>query len=227
MRRLLQGAIIAAIIASGWFIVWNILMAADIARVKTSIAYHYKELRTVNRTLSLEADAVYATGFPFRFDIAVKRATLSMVDGEETFAISIPLLTMEKTDSGQGTYRVILPSTVEALYAKNGSAPENYIVSADVMPKLNLSASKEMCGPLQGKRCSDVPADAPLVSYAIGLPKSITLHMTLANESRDANFTMPSIDIPIYQPIPKDMSRPLQLFVGVLREALVFKTPTN
>ena len=35
------------------------------------------------------------------------------------------------------------------------------------------------------------------------------------------------INVPIFQPIPADMSLPLEIFVGMLREALVFKTPGN
>lgn len=223
----LLAAAFALILA--WFGIWSLLMADDVARVKASIDHHYQQLRSVNRTMSLVADSVAASGFPFAFEITVKRATLSMVDGDETFAISIPALTMKATDSGQGTYRVTLPETIEALYAKNGQAPEQYRVTMNTTPKLNLSAAdaSKPCGPLMGRACADVAADAPLVSFALGLPSSITLHMQLDDKTRDARFELPVIDVPMYQPIPRDMSRPLQLFVGVLREALVFNTPGN
>lgn len=204
-------------------------MAADVARVKASIDYHYQQLRSQSRIMSFEADSVAASGFPFAFNIRVVRATLSMVDGDETFAVSIPALTMASSDSGQGIYRVMLPSAMEALYAKNGSAPEHYVVTADEMPKLNLSAAdaSKPCGPIVGTPCVDVAEDAPLISFAVGLPKSITLRLQLADKTRDARFEMPAIHVPIYQPIPNDLTRPLQLFVGVLREALVFNTRGN
>jgi len=197
--------------------------------VKASIAFHYQQMRTANRNASLEADLVEASGFPFSFNIRVNRATLSMVEGDETFGISIPSLTMRVSSSGQGIYRVDLPNTVEALYAKNGSAPEHYVVMADALPKLNLSAvaASNACGPLTGKACEDVAVNAPLISYALGLPEAITLRMQLGEKTRDARFELPAITVPVYQPIPADMSRALQLFVGVLREALVFNTQGN
>lgn len=229
MRKLIYAALIASAVGLGWFGVWSLMMAPDVARVKASMDHHYQQLRTHSRAMSLEADSVTASGFPFAFNVRVNRATLSMVDGDETFAISIPSLTMTSSDSSQGTYRVHLPNTVEGLYAKNGQAPEHYLVTADSLPKLNLSAAdaNKPCGPLQGKVCVDVAKAAPLISYAVGLPGAITLHMQLGSESRDATFNLPTINVPIYQPIPMDMSRELQLFVGVLREALVFKTPGN
>lgn len=212
-----------------WYGAWSAIVAPDVARVKASVAHHYTQLRTANRNVSLEADAVEAAGFPFAFNVRVTRATLSMVDGDETFAVSIPSLTLQTTDSSQGTYRVALPATVEALYAKNGAAPEHYSVTMDRVPKLSLSAkdAKQACGPLAGKPCEDVAADAPLISYAVGLPSRIVLHMQLGAKSRDAAFDLIAIDVPIYQEIPTSMSSPLQLFVGILREALVFNTPGN
>lgn len=227
MNHYLKLATAALALVIAWFGIWSLIMAPDVARVKASIDYHYQQLRTHSRAMSFEADSVTASGFPFAFNIRVKRATLSMVDGDETFAISIPSLTMTLSDSSQGTYRVHLPNTVEGLYAKNGQPPEHYLATADLLPKLNLSAADatKPCGPLAGRKCVDVASDAPLISYALGLPGAITVHMQLGSESRDATFDLPAIQVPIYQPIPSDMSRQLQLFVGVLREALVFKTP--
>ena len=227
MRHYLKLVAGALAIVLAWLGVWSWLMAGDVARVKASIDYQYAKLRTHNHMMSIEADAVFATGFPFAFKVGVTRATLSMVDGDETFAISIPELTLVPMDSGQGSYRVLLPDAVEALYAKAGAAPEHYVVRVDAMPKLLLSAadSKKQCGPMAGTACVDVARDAPLISYAVGLEKPITVHMQLGSETRDATFDVPKIPVPIYQEIPADLSRPLQLFVGVLREALVFKTP--
>lgn len=229
MHHFLKLVAVALALVLAWFGIWSLIMAPHVARVKASIDYHYQQLRTHSRVMSLEADSVTASGFPFAFNVRVNRATLSMVDGNETFAISIPSLTMTSSDSSQGTYRVHLPKTVEALYAQNGQAPEHYLVTPDSLPKLNLSATDatKPCGPLAGRKCVDVAANAPLISYAVGLPSSITLHMQLGEKTRDARFDLPPIQVPIYQPIPNDLSRPLQLFVGVLREALVYNTPGN
>ena len=227
MRTFIQAAAITLAIIVVWYGIWSWLMAADVARVKASITHQYQAMRTTSQVMSLEADEVSATGFPFGFAVKVKRATLSMVDGDETFAISIPEFTMESADSDAGTYRVNLPATVQALYAKMGGAPEHYSVTMSVIPKLNLSASDsaQHCGPLTGHACDVVAKDAPLVSYALEIPKSITLHMQLGNDARDAEFTSPmAVDVPIYQPIPNDLRGVLQLAVGTLREALVFKT---
>mgnify|MGYP000113646226 CR=1 FL=1 len=121
----------------------------------------------------------------------------------------------------------LLPATVQARYVKDG-AQEHYRVTMNTIPQLALSAADAtaLCGPVVGQRCVDVATDAPIISFAVGLPNSITLHMELGDAARDATFQLPPITVPIFQPIPTDISRPLELFVGVLREALVFKTPS-
>lgn len=226
MRKLLQGAGIALVLGLVWYAIWSWMMADDVARVKASIAHQYKHLREFNQKTSLEADAVYATGFPFSYAVGIKRLTLSMVDGEETYAVSVPSMTLEVTDHTQGTYRVNLPASVDALYAKNGQAPEHYKATADNIPQVWVSAAdaKKACGMFVGVKCDNVTADAPLISYAVKMPKSITLHMQLGDKAKDALFEKPILSAPVNMPIPQDMSGPLQLFVGVLREALVFNT---
>jgi len=142
MRRFLIVFAIALAALGAWLVVWMSLMAGDVARVKASIVHRYAALRTHDHRMSIEADAVFATGFPFAFKVGVTRATLSMVDGGETFAISIPSMTLTPTDAGQGTYRANLPDGVEALYAKDGHAPEHYVVRIGGAPELLLSAAK-------------------------------------------------------------------------------------
>ncbi len=226
MRQLFKFiGIIVALIAI-WLIVWLSIMRADVARVEASLRHHNEAFRTAVSTVNLKYDDVHATGFPFRFQVAVVRPTLSMVDGDESFSVSFARVLLTPIDAGQGRYRVELPREVEALYGKNGAAPEHYVVMADVVPQLNLSAadSKKQCGPIVGKPCEDVAADAPIISYAVGFPPSINLTMTLNGESRVANFPLPPIPVPVFQPIPAHVAGSLQLFVGVLREALVYKT---
>jgi hypothetical protein len=226
MRKLLQAALLALVLAGVWYGIWSWQMAGDVARVKASISYQYTHLRERNQTTSLEADEVFATGFPFRYGIGIKRPTLSMVDGDETFAVSIPFVTLELVDRAQGTYRVDLPASVQALYAKNGRAPEHYDVTPDTMPEVHLSAAdaSKPCGFMIGAPCPDVAKDAPLISYQVNMPKTLMLHMQLGDEAKDASFGPFLLSAPVNRPIPQDMSGPLQLFIGILREALVFHT---
>jgi hypothetical protein len=227
MRKLLK--IMAALVAAAlvWLGVWFGLMASDVARVKASITYHNEAFRKKNAYVNFKADAVYATGFPFRFMVGIDRPTLSMVSGDESYSVSFAKVTLVPVDAGQGRYRVQLPHDVEALYAKDGSVPEHYFVSADVLPQLlfDAQAPTVRCGVPTGTACPHVAADAPVQRFAVDFPASITLRMQLNGQARDANFKFMSLTIPIYQPIPDEMDRPLQLFVGMLREALVYQTP--
>jgi hypothetical protein len=231
MHILVKAVASAVVLTLAWFGVWYAMLAGDVARVKASLAYHNEAFRATKSTVNFKADAVYPTGFPFRFAVGIDRPTLSMVDGDESFSVSFARVTLTPLDAAQGTYRLNLPAEVEALYAKNGQAPEHYFVTADMVPQVQLSArdAKARCGPMTGTPCPEVAADAVLASFALGLPKTITLTMTLNGASRAAAFPLSpiAINVPVFQPIPADVSWSLQLFVGVLREALVHKTPGN
>lgn len=231
MRSVVKCLIGGVGLVLGWFAVWSYMLAGDVARVKASIHYQDMQFKTSNRYVTFRADDVVAAGFPFHFRVKVERPTLSMIFRDETFAASTETMLLEPTDATQGRYRVTFPTRIEAVYAVNGTAPETYTVAVAPMPDLALRAQGHsgVCGgfPLGGQPCAAVAADAPIISYALGLPPSLVATVTLNGESRDVGFTLIPVAVPVFQAIPTAIDRPLELFVGTLREAMVFKTPGN
>ena len=234
MSKILK--MIAAIVAVTlvWFGIWYSMMAPHVARVEASILYQEKrqlKYEPLKPILKIKYDAVYATGFPFQFKVAIDRPTLSMIYIDETFAASMDRVTLTSVDDAQGRYRVSMPDKIEAFYAKDKGTPEHYNTKVTPMPELLLSASeaKTTCGPMTGKACEAVAADAPIISYAMSIPKAITLHMELNGETRDEHFPLSPIEInvPVFRTIPDNLWDPLEMFVRVLREGLVYKTPSE
>lgn len=219
--NILAALVVATLV---WFGVWFYLMGEHVARVEASLHYHNERMREARPTVNLKFDSVHATGFPLRMEIAVDRPTLSMVDGTESFAVSFERVTL--APAGEGTYQVNLPPRIESIYAKDGAAPEHYSAVVDMIPGVMLSTREAGlgCGPLVGTTCTPLSPDAPLISYSLDLPPAITLTMSLGSESKAANFVMPPLDFPVFMSIPEDMRRPLQLFVAIQRETLVFGT---
>lgn len=241
MRAIKIGVILIALILV-WFAVWYVLMQPHVARVKASLAYQDKRWQTlISRReppqisilkfpMKLEVESIRAHGFPFKFQVEVIKPRLSITEFGETFVVAVPRVLLEPTDRALGTYRVTASPQIEAEYRLKDGPDEHYQVAVEGMPQLNLSArdSKILCGPMTGEVCQPVAADAPLISYAYGFPAStVVLHITLNNETRDATFHLPAINIPVYQEIPDDISRIQELFVNVLREVMVFKAPVT
>ena len=227
MKKIIVIILCFSVFSLLWYGVWRLLMADNVAQVDVSIHYQNQQFKTVTPTIVLKAESVEAAGFPLGFRVRVVRPVLSMIDGHETFAISLPSLELARTDATEGRYRVILPARFNALYAKDGAAPENYDVTMDAVPPVMLRAQgdSQQCSTFPGAaRCAAVKADTPLISYAVATPKMLTLHMALNGDSRDATFELTPMVVPVFRAIPKTMDRPLQIFVGMLREALVFKT---
>jgi len=226
MKKLLTIFALLLILTTAYYGVWRTMLADDVARIEATIAYHNTEFRKANRWVTLKADSVTASGFPFRARVMVKRPTMTFVWGEETYGVSLPWAELSLSDAASGTYAVTYSPTVEAVYAKSGQGPEEYIVTPreTLAVLLRAQGDSRQCSGFPGAaRCAEVPADAPLISYAVQLPSSLTITMELNGKAKDASFKMIALNMPIYQKIPAEMDHAVHLFVGVLREALVFQ----
>jgi hypothetical protein len=209
-----------------WYGAWRALMAPQVAQVKASIAHHDAAIRAINRSASLRADGVSPAGFPFGFRVRVARPTLAEIWSKVSYAVSFESVELERVNTKEGRYRLILPDTVEAIYAEDGKAPERYVVKASTVPAVLLRAteSSSRCPNIPGvKPCPPAADGAPLISFAVSLPSQLTLDASMSGQTKQIGFTFIAMEIPVFHAIPSNLSRPLQLFVGMLREALVFK----
>lgn len=227
MRNILIICALVLFAIAAWYGVWTWMVSGDVARIEKTIAYHNTRIKNANTSTQLRANKVHAVGFPFHFRVRVEEPTLSSVTGDETYSLSFDYVELTPRDASEGSYVVTYPNLVHALYAKSGSAPEIYTASADQPIALLVRAlgNSQQCSGMPGaQRCPDAAPDAPIISLAAGLPAQLTLSMTLNGQTKQALFQLPSVQVPIYQTIPEDWQSPLTLFVGVLREALVYRT---
>ena len=212
MKRIVQLLVILLVLAAGWFCLWYSLMADHVTQVEATIAYQNQQFKSATPNMVLKAEKVYATGFPFRMLVAIKRLSWSMVEGKETYLITTDMI--EAEPMGGGEYRLHPTDQYDALYAKDGAAPEHYHVTISDAPEVIL-------------RAADDKPDTPMTEYKAFLPSVMGATMELNGKSSRANFPLSQTDFMNYQPIQKNVERPLWLFLGVLREALVFNTPAS
>lgn len=225
MRKLISAFAALLVITGGWFVIWRSMMADDVAQIEATIHHHYEAIKATTPTATFKADAVYATGFPFSFRVAVHRPTLTQIWSGESYALSFEKIELEKVNGGEGRYRVLAPAEFDAMYATEGKAPERYHVTMNEVPNLLLRATGDSarCSPLPGAaRCEAKPTD-PLISFAAQLPSKLILKVMLNDQSKQIGFDFMPINIPLFLAIPTDVSHPLQIFVGMLREAMVFQ----
>lgn len=209
MRSLIIAIVVVLVAIGGWFVAWKSMMAADVAHVEASIKHRYEAIKAVSPHTTFKVDGVYATGFPFKFRVAVHRPTLTQIWGGETYAISFEKIELDVASDNQSLYRFKSPREFDAMYAKDGSAPEQYRIALSDAARISLQ--------------SDAPG-GPLTRYAAQLPQKLVLDVTLNGQTKQIGFDFPfALPMPIFTTIPADASRPLQIFVGMLREAMVFQ----
>ncbi len=218
-RGLKYGVIIIAMIAL-WYAIWGWMMAEDVAHVRDSIDFQNQQIKTINRNAVLKVDDVVADGFPFHFQVRVERPTLSVIAGKKTYGVSfqqVVLIPAAEPDKG---YVLQLPENLDALYAADGAAPENYRVYIDAAPDILLRSERTSATCKEANVCSLVTEDSLINSYALSLPKRIRLHIELSDSSSDAGFQLEAVPAGFHE-IPRSVEEPLVVFVGILREAII------
>lgn len=212
MRELLKPVLGLLVLTAVWYGVWSSLVSDHVEKVKATIHYHNQQFKSVRPTMVLKAEKVSATGFPFRQAVKIDRLSWSMIEGKETYLITTDVIEVEPM--GGGEYRFHPTDQYDAMYAKDGDAPEHYHVVISDVPGLVMKAE-------------DSKPETPMTGFKLFLPKVMATSMSLNGETVGANFEMPNYNFLVYLPVPKDVSRELWLMVGVLREALVYRTPPS
>ena len=205
MRCLMIAITIFLIVIGGWFVAWRSMMADDVALVQASIKHHSGTIKAATPTANFKVDGIAATGFPFRFRVALHRPTLTQIWDGESYAVSFEKIELEKSGN---RYRVIAPAQMDAMYAKSGSAPERYRITLNEVPALLLKAK-------EGRE--------PFTEFAAQLPRKLVLDVELNGQTKQIGFDFMPLNIPVFMPMPADVGRPLQIFVSMLREAMVFQ----
>lgn len=214
------------LLVGAWYGIWSYLVSADVARVKATLEHHNQGFKAANPYMELRADKVAASGFPFSFRVKVTKPTLSMIWQKQTFAASIPFIELSEVSSSDGRYRVTAPLMMDALFTTDGEAPEQYHVTFSALPKILLRAqgSSALCPNMPGMRqCPPVDAVAPLISFAADLPEEMRMTIDLAGKSKEVKFNFHSMGVPLFFDIPRDGSGLLEIFVGMLREAMIYQ----
>lgn len=226
MKPTVQRVVLTSVVLTlVWFVIWYVSLSDEVAQVKASIAHHNTELHKANPLANFKAASVSRGGFPFAFTVKVVRPTLTMIWNDETFAVSIPSVALSKTQASEGRYRFEPVTYLEALYAKSGQPPEQYKVTLNAAPKLAVRAigNSAQCSNLPGMRsCPQPEKHAPFISAAASLPALLQLTVTLDDKSKTIEFKNTEMNMPVFFTIPADSSRALVLFVGMLREAMVY-----
>lgn len=221
MRKLFSCVAILAVAAGAWYFVWQGIMEDKVAQVRATVDYHASMVRKHMPHGNFKADAVYATGFPFQFRVAVARPTLTQVWGDESFALSFASIELQSINPGEGRYRVHFTSPLDAIYARPGQPPERYHADAVRHPGVMLRAIGDSmrCGNLPGTADCTAEAGAPMISVAAEIPPGFTLDVTYNGNTRPVRFDYMALGVPVFVTIPHNLTNPLQVFVGMLREA--------
>ncbi len=212
MKKLAILAALAIAILTGWYISWKSGMAPHVARAEATITELNQRYKTPRYRATIEHAGIKPSGFPFSRNVTIASPSINMIEGNQTYSVSVSEITLAFEDEAQGRYRMHIPAEASALYAIAGSAPENYRITAGALPSLWLRAG-------DGK-----PADATLRQVGFQLPAEIILTAELNGQSKQIGFRQMELPKPIFIDIPTDIAYPLSIFVGMFREALVYNT---
>jgi hypothetical protein len=204
--------LVTAIGIAAWVGVWRSGMGTHVALIERSIAHYNQQFKTSSSRSTLKVSGIEAAGFPFAQRVVLRNPSISMVWGEETYAVEMSYITLALEDEREGRYRVTLAPESNALYAQPNRAPESYHVLLNAAPDIWARAG-------QGATPETI-----LTQIGIATPHDILLEARLGTSSKKIGFPARTMPLPLFIPIPNDPSRGVSLYVGMLREALVYGT---
>lgn len=220
MRLALSIACVCLVALAAWYIKWSVSMEPHIARVEHTIDAYNQRFKTNAYRATLKANAIYASGFPFRRTVVIDTPNIAMVWHNETYAIEAQYLKLHFEDVSQGRYSIGLPAEIQALYATPNAVPEAYKVSITTPPSLWLRV-KDTPFTCKAAECL-APAEAIFKEVGIQPHGSMLLSATLNGRNEHISFALQPIPKPYFMALPDDPSRAISVSVSMLREALVF-----
>lgn len=204
-----------------WYVSWSASMKPHVERVEKTIAHYNERFKTSTYRATFKAQSIHASGFPFSRSITIENPNLAMVWGRETYAVEASYLTLQFEDEAQGRYSVILPGAIEALYSEEGKAPEAYRIAVSNGPGL-WARVKDTPPRCNDESCKAKPEEL-LSEIGFQLHGDILLDASLGERNEKIGFKLMALPKPLFMPIPNDPARPVSLFIGMLREELVFQ----
>lgn len=214
MKKLGIAALIVVFILAVWYWRWADAAALHVKRVEATIAHYNMLYKTPRYRATIKAASIYSSGFPFAKKVVLRELDVTMIEGNQTFGISLPQVVLRLDDAKHAQYDVSIAKDSSALYALSGLAPEQYQVSVGEMPSLTLGACID-------KNCAAKPDD--VLQFVSGvLPRHLPLEATLRKKTQAIAFDFP-LPTPFSLMIPADISYALSIYVGMYREALVLR----
>lgn len=195
---------------------WYLATSDAKAHVEMSLKHWQQQFKQTNRHFQIRWDGIEIRGAPFTHEVVLINPTFSMISGNVSYALGARELSL--IESSAGNYALSFPDKAgRAAYAESGSMPEEYQFAWDNALTVQLFA----------RDANHKISQQEPVSHIIALlPESLILTATLADKRQKISFNYREwqrVAIAQERPIPSDISGSLQIFVGMLREALVFQ----
>ena len=199
---------------------WYISVQKAHAHIEMSLLHWRQEFKKTNPNTRIQFDGMHFSGFPLSTKIVLVNPALSTIVGNESFAIGFTEAALVESGA-EGFYTLVVPENKgRAVYAVNGSAPEEYRVSWDNTVQIMFTAYDKT-----GVKPRLVNT-LPISDIRLILPEKLLLTAQLGTKSQPIRFDYPEIQrraIGMERAVPADVTPLLQLSLGVLREALVFQ----
>lgn len=214
MKKIGFFALAFILVLGAWYWSWSSAAAPHVSRVKATIAHYNEQYKTPRYRATIKTASISSGGFPFATRVVLREFEITMIEGNQTFAVTIPRVTLSLSNEKRGEYDVDVSKDSGAFYAISGQAPEQYRISVGDLPSISLRTCQE-------KDCMAKPGD--VLQFISGfLPRHLPLDATLNGKTQAIAFDFP-LPTPFSLPIPADISYPLSIYVGMYREALVLR----
>lgn len=202
--------VITGLILLGLYLRWSGGADEQKAWVLANISHFEQQFTSNTAKVQFQYDSIEVLGFPFSHYVRFYQPALNLRVGAEHFYIALNRMDMMPDGDEQQRYQLEISNEMTVGYKSTGNVQESYRLHVSGLPKLWLQAAEG-------------PAPAHWSEYGVAFTGSLTLDVTNDQKSEKIGFNPMATPIPIWRKIPAHIHYPAQLFVGMLREAMVYR----
>jgi hypothetical protein len=215
MSGLFGTLVIVALMLFAYYLRWSTGAEAYRDEVLANIAHHQQRFNAGNNVsqLSIAYESADVTGFPFAKSVRLYRPSVRLALGAEQFYIDSATMELTPQDEANKRYAVVISPDLSVGYKSGQAAQETYRVHIREAPKIWLQA-----------REGDADSSAMWAEYGVAFVSN-KLILDVSNQAKSEQIGFPTMatQMPLWGSIPSNVNYPVQMFVGMLREALVFR----
>lgn len=217
MTRILHGlfgfVVITILGTFAYYLKWSGGAEEHRKQILKNLEHYEQVFTTPTAKLSFDYAAAKLDGFPFAKRVKLYQPSVTVQVGKEYYYIAANSIVFIPQGENRNRYQLEVSHDMSSSYKADNIEQENYRLYISGMPKIWLQTER-------GRSADDLIWNEFGTAFET---RTLVIDVSYGDKSEKIGFTPIPTTAPIWSKIPSFTHYPIQLFVGMLREAMIYR----